>query len=365
LTEVNNEHIPDAPADVVRKRRSRIREWTEALLFAFIAVMIFRTFLFEAYTIPSSSMEKSLLKGDYILVSKLHYGGRIPMTVLSIPFFHQKLTEHINSFLDWIEIPYFRLPGFSRIRCGDIVVFNTPQELDYPIDQRTYYIKRCLGTPGDTFEIKKAETRVNAQVVSLPKESESEYIVKTDSSPLQAEKLEELQVTDIRSTPMPGHYLLELTPFAADSIRLWKNVVAVSLNSPKKEQRDEDLFPGSKEFSWNLDHFGPICIPKKGMTIRLSAASLPLYQKIITAYEHHALLVRNDSIYIDNIYSEVYTFKMNYYFMLGDNRHYSLDSRYWGFVPEDHIVGKAVLILASIDKENKHWRWNRIFKLVK
>jgi signal peptidase I len=364
LTELNKQYHPGASL-VGKRRKSRVREWTEALLFAFIAVMIFRTFLFEAYTIPSSSMEKSLLKGDYILVSKLHYGGRVPMTVLSIPFFHQKLTDHLNSFLDWIEIPYLRLPGFSHIRCGDIVVFNTPQELDYPTDQRTYYIKRCLGTPGDTFEIRKAETRINGQVIAIPPESESEYIVKTDSTPLQVKKLEELQVTDVRSTPMPGHYLLELTPSAADSIRRWKNVVSVLPNAPKKEQRDEDLFPNCKSFGWNLDHFGPICIPKKGMTITLNIDSLPLYQKIITIYEQHTLVTRNDSIFIDNIYSKHYTFKLNYYFMLGDNRHYSLDSRYWGFVPEDHIVGKAVLILASVDKENKHWRWNRLFKSVK
>jgi signal peptidase I len=369
LAESYEPHVPVIPslseARKGKKNKSRIREWSEALFIAFIGVMIFRTFFFEAFTIPSSSMEKSLLKGDYILVSKLHYGGRIPMTLLSVPFFHQQLSEKIHSFLTWIELPYARLPGFSKVRVNDIVVFNTPQEDEFPVDQRTYYIKRCLGTPGDTLEIREAGVWLNHQSIALPEESETEYIVKTDSSTLSAEKLKALRVTDLNSAPVPGHYLFELTRAAADSLQCWNNVLSVMPNAPKKGQKDESLFPNAKAFSWNLDHYGPLRIPAKGMIWKVSADSLPLYEKIIRVYEHNNLEVRHDSVFINHAFAQTYTFQMNYYFMLGDNRHYSLDSRYWGFVPEDHLVGKAVLILASVDKENKNWRWDRLFQSIK
>ncbi len=310
-------------------------------------------------------MEKSLLKGDYILVSKLHYGARIPQTPLSLPFFHQRITDRLKSYLDWISLPYFRFPGFSSVKVNDVVVFNSPEYQEYPVDQRTYYIKRCMGTPGDTFEIRGSAVFSNGKMIELPEQAESDYIVKTDSSALDSAKLEALHVTDMNTAPVSGHYLLELTKDAADSIRKWKHVVSVTLNIPKKGQKDEGLFPFGKSFNWNLDNYGPLLIPQKGASVKLSIDTLPLYQRIITEYEHNALETRHDSIFINGKYASQYTFKMNYYFVMGDNRHFSLDSRFWGFVPEDHLVGKAVVILTSINPSDKHWRWDRIFKKIK
>jgi len=366
-----NEHpptplLPSVPP--VKKRiKSRIREWTEAIFYAFVVVMLFRTFFFEAFTIPSSSMEKSLLEGDYIVVSKLHYGARLPMTPLSVPFFHQRLSTHLKSYLDWIQLPYFRFPGFSEIKLNDILVFNAPAdplEQDFPVDERTYYIKRCMGCAGDTFELKNALVYINGKAIPPPREAESEYVVKTDSVPLDYAKLRQLHINDLNSNSAKGHYLVEMTRDAADSIRQWKHVLSVTPNVAGKGQRDEELFPYSKNFLSNLDNFGPFRIPHKGMSITLSPDSLPLYGKIIADYEHVKVEVRGDTIFLDGKVSKTYTFRMNYYFMMGDNRHYSQDSRYWGFGPEDHVVGKAVLILTSLDRQNKGWRWDRLFKSI-
>jgi signal peptidase I len=350
-----------------RKPKSRLREWAGAIFYAFVVVLLFRTFFFEAFTIPSSSMEKTLLEGDYILVSKLHYGARLPITPLSIPFFHQHLTQNTASYLDWIHLPYFRFPGFSKIHINDILVFNAPadpQEKDFPVDERTYYIKRCMGRAGDTFELKNSLVYINGVPLPPPPEGESEWVVKTDTMALDFTKLRKLNVYDINSMTARGHYLVEMTRDAADSVRTWKNVLSVTPNLPLPGQKDEELFPYSKAFNWNLDNFGPFRIPKKGMQINLQSDSLALYGKIITDYEHNTLDIRHDSIFINGNYSTTYVFKMNYYFLMGDNRHYSQDSRYWGFTPEDHIVGKAVLILTSIDRQNKGWRWNRLFKAI-
>jgi signal peptidase I len=365
LSENSREPVAGISPEPAKKKKSRFREWTEAVLFAFLAVMLFRLFLFEAFTIPSSSMEKSLMKGDYILVSKLHYGARMPLTPLSMPFFHQHLTEKMRSYLDWLSLPYYRFPGFSKVKINDIIVFNTPESEEFPVDHRTYYIKRCMGTPGDTFEIRGTRVFVNGKMIDPPENAESDYIVKTDSSSLDSARLQALNVTDMNTAPVHGHYLLELTTAAADSIRKWPHVVSVTLNSPKKGQKDEGMFPYGKCFSWNLDHYGPLVIPQKGKTVKLNLDSLPLYRKIITGYEHNLLETKHDSIFINGQYATEYRFKMDYYFMMGDNRHFSLDSRFWGFVPEDHVVGKAILILTSIDRTNKRWRWDRIFKKIK
>jgi len=313
-------------------------------------------------------MEKSLLEGDYIIVSKLHYGARLPITPLSIPFFHQRLTENIRSYLDWITLPYFRFPGFSEVHLGDVLVFNAPadpMEKDFPVDERTYYIKRCMGLAGDTFEIKNSLVYINGKAIPPPSEAENEYLVKTDTNALDEGKLHNLHIYDVNRMSSPGHYLIEMTRNTADSLRSWKNVISVAPNTPKHGQKDEELFPYSKDFNWNIDNFGPLIIPTKGMQVNLTTDSLPLYGKIITDYEHNKLEIRADSIFINGKYAKTYTFKMNYYFMMGDNRHYSQDSRYWGFVPEDHLVGKAVLVLTSIDKQNKRWRWERLFTRVK
>ncbi|MFI5150078.1 MAG: signal peptidase I [Bacteroidia bacterium] len=356
------------PSPEVRKKKPVAREWAEAVFFAFIAVLLFRSLFFETFTIPSSSMENTLLEGDYIMVSKLHYGARMPITPLSIPFFHQKLTDKIHSYVDWITLPYYRLPGFSEIKLNDVIVFNSPAEPDeknMPVDERTYFIKRCTARAGDTMEIREGDVWINGKKLPMPVESEAEYVVRTDSTPLDSAHLIRMRMHPAAFTHVKGHYLLQLSPAAADSIRKWKNVVSVTLNAPKKGQADEVMFPASRKNNWNVNYYGPLVIPKKGMKVNLTADSMPFYEKLISEYEHNKVVHKHDSIFINGIYATSYICKMNYYFMMGDNRNSSWDSRYWGFVPEDHIVGKAVLILASIDRVNKHWRGDRILKRIK
>ncbi|HXC07105.1 MAG TPA: signal peptidase I [Bacteroidia bacterium] len=369
MTDPQVQPVQEPPPEQTGKKKKHVaREWAEAVFFAFLAVLFFRCFFFEAFTIPSSSMDKTLMEGDYILVSKLHYGARLPMTPLSVPFFHQRLTEKIHSYLDWISLPYFRLPGFSSIQLNDIVVFNSPSEPDeknIPADERTYYIKRCVARAGDTFEIKDAGVWINGQLLPQPLESESEYVVRTDSSALDSARLEQMHIHPANFTHVKGHYLLQLTLAAADSIRTWKNVISVTLNLPKKGLNDEAMFPPNRRNNWNTAHYGPLVIPKKGMKLSLCPDSLPFYEKLIADYEHNKLERRHDSVFVNGIYATTYLCKMNYYFMMGDNRNSSWDSRFWGFVPEDHLVGKAILILTSIDRYNKHWRWNRILKRIR
>lgn len=340
-----------------------------AVIIAVILVIIVRVFVFEAFTIPSTSMEKTLLVGDYILVSKIKYGSRIPMTPLAFPFSQQTLpfTENINSYLEWIKIPYVRLPGSSTIKNNDVVVFNFPMEENRPVDQRTHYVKRCIAIAGDILELKESAVFINSKILVEPENVQFGYNIKTNEKDLDAEKLQELGITEGGRISNRGDYSFNLTHAAADSIKAFKNVEGITINSEKKDVFSDYIFPLNKKFPWNVDNFGPLIIPKAGDSVSISVVNLPLYQRIIRDYEKNDLEIKHDSIFINHQYVHTYIFKMNYYFMMGDNRHNSSDSRFWGFVPEDHIVGKAVVILTSINKKGNIFhkiRWERCFSLI-
>lgn len=301
--------------------------------------------------------------GDFLVVSKLHYGPRIPVTPISFPFAHQTFPfSETRSYLDWIQLPYWRIPGFSEVKNNDVIVFNYPVEIDHPIDQRKHYIKRCIAVPGDTLRIERSLVIINGKL--LPEPEGLQFLFEVSSSvPLPPDTLAAmgLQVPDTITAKS-----LRLTMTRADAERLCRipGVNHVSQMYEKPGKFFDLSFPGSSHFPWNLDNLGPIVIPKAGDTLDLTADSVLLYRDIIKVHEGNDFKVRGDTIYINGQPATKYVVKMNYYFVMGDNRHNSADSRFWGFVPEDHIVGKAVLIVMSVNKERGGLRGGRWFKLI-
>ncbi|HAP01964.1 MAG TPA: signal peptidase I [Bacteroidetes bacterium] len=345
-------------------RKSKTREWIEALVFAVIAATLIRTFAIEAYTIPTPSMEKSLLVGDFLFVSKMHYGARTPMTLLSFPFAHNTMPLiGGKSYLEWIELGYHRIPGFTHIKNNDVVVFNYPMEDFRPVDKRENYIKRCIAIPGDTLKITNGDVYVNGKKNWEAPAAQEEYAVYTDGTLISSDLLNKLEVTQVSVNT--GVYRLMMTTMAADTLRKLSNVKSVQRFYLDANPTPETLFPTDpKNFPWNIDNYGPIVIPKAGVPVNLTINNIALYARLINIYEHHKLELRGDKIFIDGKESTSYTPAMDYYWMMGDNRHNSLDSRFWGFVPEDHIVGKAWFIWMSWNTDGSWFskiRWSRIF----
>lgn len=349
------------------KKKSYLREWIEAFFIAIIIVLLLRLFVVEAFTIPTSSMEKTLQVGDFIMVSKLHYGARFPITPISFPFSHQKIpfTENTPAYSKKIQFPYFRLPGISEIKRNDIIVFNYPIEIDIPIDHRTHFVKRCVGLPGDTLTILEKYIITNNDTLKQPEFVEFNYHVKTDIAGIPQEVFDELEIYDGGAISNKGDYRLALSKEMAEKLKKNEHVIDVIEFTEKRENFYDYLFPYSDSIRWNIDFYGPIIIPAAGDTILLSLSNLPFYRKIITDFENNELEIINDSIFINNQFTSQYIIQKNYFFVIGDNRHYSSDSRFWGFVPEDHIVGKAWFILFSLNKNKsglRKIRWNRFFK---
>jgi signal peptidase I len=353
-----------------KKKKSKTREWTDAILFAVIAATIIRMFTGEMFNIPTGSMEKSLLIGDFLIVSKLSYGPRTPMTPIAFPLTHHSFPViGVQSYLDWVQWGYHRLPGFGDIQRNDVVVFNYPMEykapLNRPVDKREHYIKRCVGIPGDTIEVRKSILYVNGKLGYAPPKSQMEYIVRTNGSMLDAEAIMDMGVTDGWQMN-DGSFNLFLTPENAAAIKQMSNIVEVRPNVRPDTAMEARVFPhDTLHYRWNADHYGKIWIPKKGATVTLTPANICFYRELITVYEHNTLEEKNGKFFINGKEAKSYTFNMNYYWMMGDNRHNSEDSRYWGFVPEDHVVGKALFIFFSLDEHPRTmWqkvRWNRLF----
>jgi signal peptidase I len=349
-------------------RKSKSREWFDAIIFAVIAATIIRTFFIEAFTIPTPSMEKTLMVGDFLFVSKVNYGARIPMTPLSVPFVHQELPIiGGKAYSEAWKLPYYRLPGFADIKNNDIVVFNYPMEDDRPVDKQTHYIKRCVGLPGDSLKIIDRVLYINGQKAMQPKKSQYVYDIKTNGSGINDNLLRKLDVTDGGATFNEGEYRYCLTASNANELKQLPNVQSISVMNQKKGEYQDYIFPFDPKLGWNMDNFGTLYIPKKGATITLTAENINIYRRAITKYEGNELQENNGKFFINGKETTSYTFKMNYYFMMGDNRHNSADSRFWGFVPEDHIVGKAVFIWMSWDTNGSFFtkiRWNRLFRLI-
>ena len=350
-----------------------LKSWNNAIIFAVIAATILRTFLIEAYTIPTSSMEKSMLIGDFLFVSKTSYGPRVPITPIAFPLVHHTLpwTKNKKSYSEAIKLPYHRMKGLGDIERNDCVVFNWPAEkLGRPVDKKENYVKRCVGIPGDKIEVIDGVLNVNKLPQEEPIGMKKQFIykVKTKGSGLNPKILyNKFDVTknDIYRSGN-NEYSIFLTESSSKEIKKFNNVTLVERNIDTTKRDLEYTFPNNKD--WNIDNFGPITIPKRGSTIKLNTKNIAIYRDIIERYESNTLEINNDEILINDVLALEYTFQMNYYWMMGDNRHNSADSRVWGFVPEDHIVGKALFVWMSWDTNAKGLnkiRWNRLFTSVK
>ncbi len=397
-------------------------EWLDALIFAVIAVSLINIFLFQNYKIPTPSMEKSLLVGDHLFVSKLAYGPRMPNTPLAFPFTQNimPLTKG-KSWSNLIIWPYKRLAGGGKVKNNDAIVFNFPagdtvvleeatpdyyeivrrrardlKEMDAgashkpqsyylqtarkdiwdkytviyrPVDRRDNYVKRCIGIPGDTVTIKKGVLYVNGKIVPDNGTQQTTYAVNTNGTTINPKAFERLDISKSDQTMISGaQYLLPLTKGNAEAISKFSNVSNVSSIYQSKGDYALHIFPYNPVYGWNEDNYGPIWMPVKGTRVNIDTSNLCLYERIINVYEHNTLRVDGSTIYINDAPATSYTFKMNYYWMMGDNRHNSADSRYWGFVPEDHIVGKPKFIWLSLNKEAsglKSIRWSRMFMQAK
>lgn len=399
-------------------------EWLDALIFAVIAVTLINIFLFQNYRIPTPSMEKSLLVGDHLFVSKLAYGPRMPNTPVAFPFTQHTLP--ITKGRSWSDIvlwPYKRLAGGGEVKNNDPIVFNFPagdtvvvedQNTSYyeivrrtarelqardsygtdnlkpveqymqsarrdihqrykilyrPVDRRDNYVKRCIGIPGDTVTIISGDLFVNGKLVPDNSTQQTTFVVSTNGTTINPKALEKLSISKSDQTMLSSSaYLLPLTKKNAEAISAFANVTEVRPVFARKGEYAPYIFPYKPSLGWNEDNFGPLWIPSRGSEVRIDTSNICFYERIIDVYENNDLRIEGSTIYINDSPADSYVFKMNYYWMMGDNRHNSADSRYWGFVPEDHVVGKPKFIWLSIDKEAKglrRIRFGRMFMKVR
>jgi signal peptidase I len=349
------------------QRKTKSREWIDAIAFAVVAATLIRTFFIEAYTIPTSSMEKSLLVGDFLFVSKVNYGARAPITPVSFPFAHNTMpVVGGDSYIEWPNMPYMRLPGFQKIKNNDVVVFNYPAEDGRPLDKKENYIKRCLGIAGDSLAVINQQVFINGIAAENPPKMQFKYYVQTDGS-FDEKVAKRNDITEGGRTSDQGDFELLLTKQAKEDLlqQTWVKKVENTLQA--KGAGASYIFPFKESWGWNVDNFGAIYIPKAGDNVKLDTVTYFIYERAIKVYENNPTLeMKDNKVYLDGKEITSYTFKQNYYFMMGDNRHNSADSRFWGFVPEDHIVGKALFTWMSLDPNEtnifKKIRWNRIFR---
>lgn len=385
--------------DAAAKKKTKGKEWFDAIIFAVIAATVIRVFFIEAYTIPTGSMEKSLLIGDFLFVSKVNYGARIPMTPVAFPFAHHTMPiTGTKAYYDGIQWKYRRLPGMQAIKRNDVVVFNFPdgdtvaleaQDRDYyemvrsvgrqavhsqytivgrPVDKRENYIKRCIGISGDVVSMVNGLVSVNGKPEPMKSTAQIDYLVKFKTADVNFGVFKDMgfKVERDISGVSQDTYNFVGTPEMMEEVKKLDFVTSVTTRTAAPGAQESSVFPQDPNRKWNADNWGPVMVPKKGWTVKLDSVTMPLYQRAISVYEGNKVeKAANGGWTINGQKADSYTFKMNYYWMMGDNRHNSLDSRYWGFVPEDHIVGKALFIWMSYDTDGGFFskiRWNRLFR---
>lgn len=407
LTLVKKEKFVNPKTLGIRKK-TVFREWFDSIMYALTAALIVHAFYFKGYTIPSSSMEKSMLVGDFLFVSKIHYGPRLPNTPLTFPFVHHTLpmTTNTPSFLTWIKFPYYRFPGFQDVERNDVIVFNFPDGdtvstvyqsgISYnvlvkevgrdlvwqdkanfgdivvrPVDKRENFVKRCIGKAGDTLEIRNTQVYINGKEAVNPEKLQFNYQILPNPMVVSKRQWKELGVSDddIKSLYNSDYAYIPLTNEMRAKLEAMPEIEKLVPLVTEAGVADPRVFPFTPEtYAWNVDNYGPIYIPKKGDKLALNLNNIAIYERAIRIYEGHDVHVENGQIFIDGKPATEYVFEMDYYWAMGDNRHNSADSRYWGFVPEDHIVGKAFFTWFSWDKDAKGLkkiRTSQMFKVVK
>ena len=361
-----------------KKPVSKTREWFNSITFAVIAATLIRWTTVEAFVIPTPSMEDSALVGDFLFVSKFHYGTRTTTTPLQIPLTHQKIWgTNIPSYVEWIELPIYRFPGISHVKKGDVVVFNVPsvgmnEGVERPITLKSNFVKRCVAIGGDRIEVRERQVYVNGEPLPNPKGMKYSYIV-ISSEQISPKNLRRLGLgsddayylgTDPSNKAV---YRMLLTDEHLTQINEVSYIESATLDRSRSDAPEPDIFPTSK-YGWNADNYGSLTVPKKGMTIQVNDSTMGLYGETIRLYEHQNNVdVANGHLMIDGKAHTEYTFIQDYYFMMGDSRNNSEDSRYWGFVPDDHVVGKALFVWMSIDQEADFFhkiRWKRLFSRI-
>jgi signal peptidase I len=398
---------------------STVVEWIDALIFAVIAVTFINIFFFQNYKIPTGSMEKTLLINDHLYVSKLKFGPKIPNTPLAFPFTQNTmpLTKHTKSYLEWIQWPYKRLAGFHTIKNNHIVVFNFPEGdtvitespeksyyahireyagklkyndpsgpkpdayylstarqafrnqyniVDRPVDRRDNYIKRCVAIPGDTLEIRDGQIFINNAPQKEIRNIQFRYLVVTDGMTLNPLMLEKMGIykDEVWREGSENTYSIYLTKANYERLRKTPGIKSIINTFHPKGEYHDYIFPHNPKYAWNEDNFGPLVMPKKGVTVPIDTGNIAIYERIISPFEGNTLEIKGGEIIINGMPATSYTFKMDYYFMIGDNRHNSADSRFWGFVPEDHVVGAPKFVWLSLDKDKSfpaNIRWKRMF----
>ena len=415
--------------------RTWFGEWISALIYAITAATLVHNYFIQPYIIPTGSLEKTLLIGDFLFVSKFHYGARTPMTAVAFPMVHDTLPiVKSKSYLDFPQLPYFRLPGFQKVARNEIVVFSWPADtvrqffvkekgVRKPIDKKSNYVKRCVGIPGDTLSIVDGFVHINGERSILPERAKTQYVHTAyrakgiSGRKLQSENFKDftrkyridnisnesyqallpyiygiysnerdnfivispaagIPVEVARKLRLKMSEILEpqkellLTIAEAEGLNKTMELDSIVRQVNRSKTPNTSFFPNHLPYDWNEDNFGPIILPKAGTSVNLTLQNLPLYKKIIREYEKNLLEVKDGAIFINGKETTLYSFQQDYYWMMGDNRHRSEDSRYWGFVPEDHIVGKPVLIWFSIEGINdgiRNWsiRWDRVMTTVK
>ena len=388
----------------IKSESSFIKNWADPIIFAVVAASIIRGFFFEAFTIPTSSLEKSLMVGDFLFVNKVCYGAKVPQTPIAFPFAHHTLpfTTGTQSYLEWIKLPYMRLPGYSKPKNGEIIVFNYPdgdtvtigtqqytsyyemvrqygyqnmnnpnftvelggmsvrngKKVGRPIDKREHYVKRCVGIAGDKLEIKDGELFINDKKQAMPEHAQHFYEVKIATRLLNIDEnfldKHDIYVTEAGIKENIGEdttiYLFNMPANVAEDIKNTPNVISVKKRIDPKGEYSQSIFPHNPSYPWNNDNFGPITLPSKGMTVKIDTGNICLYEKMLSTYDDgiHQITTSGAHVLYDGKPITSYTFKQGYYWMMGDNRHNSADSRSWGVVPFDHIVGRPVFVWLSI-----------------
>lgn len=400
----------------IKSESSFIKNWADPIIFAVVAASIIRGFFFEAFTIPTSSLEKSLMVGDFLFVNKVCYGAKVPQTPMAFPFAHHTLpfTTETKSYLEWIKLPYMRLPGYSKPKNGEIVVFNYPdgdtittgtqqytsyyemvrrfgytnmnnpnfkvdlggmsikngKKVGRPVDKREHYVKRCVGIAGDKLEIKDGELYINDKKQEMPEHAQHFYDVKVLNSLLQVDEVfldkHDIYVTEAyvkKSGDDTTIYSFNMPADVALQIKNTLGVLEVEKYIEPKGEYSQSIFPHNPSYPWNNDNFGPITLPKEGMTITIDTANLCIYEKMLNTYDNgiHQVTTSGAQVLYDGKPMTSYTFKQDYYWMMGDNRHNSADSRSWGVVPFDHVVGRPVFVWFSMkDPKNNPISGNSI-----